>query len=158
MIRIFTLALSAFAILFSVGVHAAEKFPFENEINARKSFMQVNKFNLMLLGSMVKGVRDYDADLAKATAANMHLAAQMNNAGMWPKGSDNSSSELKEHTDALIDAWRDYETLAQKQKAWLDATDSLAENAGNGIDALKKSLGAVGKSCKGCHDDFKQQK
>jgi len=34
----------------------------------------------------------------------------------------------------------------------------MAENAGNGLEALQSSIGDVGKSCKGCHDDYRAKK
>ncbi|TQV71395.1 cytochrome c [Aliikangiella marina] len=152
-----SLAVAA-TVLVSGGLQAEEKYPFKNEIEARKHFMQVTRFNLSVLGAMVKGNREYNAELAAAAANNMHALAKMDNSLMWPKGSDNAVDGLKAHTDALPDAWSDFDGYMEKHKAWLDATKNLAASAGKSKDDLRKTLGAVGKSCKGCHDDFKQQK
>jgi len=34
----------------------------------------------------------------------------------------------------------------------------LAAEAGNGLDALRAAIGDVGKSCKGCHDEYRAKK
>ena len=151
-------AIALATVILSSGLYAAEKYPHQNEIEARKASMQVNKFHLVLLSAMVRGTREYDAAIAEAAAKNMYASTQMNNIAMWPKGSDNSSAELKPHTDALLVGWTESDKLMEKHKAWQDAAANLAANAGKGKDALKSVIGAVGKSCKGCHDDFKQQK
>jgi cytochrome c556 len=36
-----------------------------------------------------------------------------------------------------------------------DASAALASVAGEGLDALRSKIGDVGKSCKGCHDNFR---
>lgn len=151
-------AVTGVIIVMSSNVLAKEKYPFKNEIEARQSLMQLTRFNLSVLGAMVKGEREYDPELAAATAQNMKALAKMDNMAMWPKGSDNAADGLKEHTDALPAVFIDHEALMMKQEAWVDASTLLAANAGKGKDELRKVLGAVGKSCKGCHDDFKQKK
>jgi cytochrome c556 len=42
-------------------------------------------------GAMAKGEIPYDADIARAAAANLHAALSMKNPTMWPKGSGNDA-------------------------------------------------------------------
>lgn len=73
-------------------------------------------------------------------------------------GSDLTNKDLTVKTAAKVDAWTTYPKVTEKHKAWLEASAKLAQVAGNGLDALKPAVGAVGKSCKGCHDDFRKKK
>jgi len=45
--------------------------------------------------------------------------------------------------------------VGEKGQALADASAALAEVAGDGLDALRSKVGAVGQACKGCHDDFR---
>ena len=98
---------------------------------------------------------DYDAEAAATYAGNLKAAAMMNNGAMWPEGTDNES--YAGETRALPSIWKTYPEVAEANKAWKDATNALAEVAGNGLDALRSKIGDVGEGCKGCHDDFRAE-
>ncbi len=153
------LATAAAVITVSIGTTFAQsdKGPFHAEITARKSVMQVAKFNIGILGAMAKGKRDYDAQLAANSAYNLHLAALMQNGAMWPKGSDTSNAALKIKTTAKPEIWDNFPQVGKHHKAWTESSEKLSKVAGNGLDALRGAIGPVGKSCKGCHDDFRQK-
>ena len=129
----------------------------EKAVEARQGFMKVVAFNLGPLGAMAKGEMDYDAELAATNAANMVVLSNMNNGAMWPAGSDNAALG-EDKTRALPAAWTADSKVGEKHKAWIDASAELAAAAGNGLDALKPAVAAVGKSCGGCHDDYRAEK
>ena len=129
----------------------------EKAVKARKGFMQVVSFNLGPLGAMAKGEMDYDAELAANNAKNLHALAVMNNGAMWPEGSDNAALG-EDKTRALPAAWAGDSKVMDKHMAWVDASAKLVEVAGNGLDALKPAVAEVGKSCGGCHDDYRAEK
>ena len=126
----------------------------EKAIKARQGLMQVYSFNLGMLSAMAKGEADYDAELAAVAATNLNVAASMNTGAMWPQGSSNEDHK----TRALPEIWSTYPKVAESGKALADSSAALAAVAGDGLDALKGSIGDVGKSCKGCHDDFRAKK
>ncbi len=154
------IALTCTAVVLASGltVAFAADGPFTKEIKARQGLMQVAGFNLGVLAAMAKGKRDYDAKIAAGAARNVHMAAMMDDSLLWPKGSDLTNKELTIKTAAKTEAWTTYPEVVDKHKAWTEAAAKLADVAGNGLDALKPAVGAVGKSCKGCHDDFRQKK
>jgi len=144
--------------LLSTTAHAHKSNtdkPFEAEIEARHSFMHVVQYNMGILGAMAKGKRDYDPTLASAIAKNIQAAALMSNDSMWPKGSDNGQHALAEETKALPAIWEKYDVFNEKQKDWENASQILVDNAGKSLADLRKGMGAVGKTCKGCHKGFK---
>ncbi len=82
----------------------------------------------------------------------------MKNSPMWPKGSGLDNAMLADKTAAKPEIWSTFPKVSEKHKVWTESTEALVKVAGNGVDALKTGLGPVGKSCKGCHDDFRQKK
>ena len=126
----------------------------EKAIKARQGLMQVYSFNLGLLSAMAKGEADYDAEVAALAATNLSTVAGMNTGAMWPQGSSNEDHE----TRALPEIWSTFPKVAEKGQALADSSAALASVAGDGLDALKGGICDVGKSCKGCHDDFRAKK
>ncbi len=151
-----------FAALGVAAISAASTAVFadghlEKAVKARKGFMQVVAFNLGPLGAMAKGEMDYDPDLATTLAKNLEVLASMNTGAMWPAGSDNAALG-EDKTRALPAAWAADSKVMDAHGAWTKASADLAAAAGNGLDALKPAVGAVGKSCGGCHDDYRAEK
>jgi cytochrome c556 len=127
-----------------------------NAIKARQGEMQLRAFNVGPLFGMAKGKIDYDAGLAAKLAGNLKLMLDLDNGRAWAKGSDNE--HYKGKTTALPKIWTTYPEIADYGKKYVAAVNDLAAVAGNGADALKSKMGALGKSCKGCHDEFREKK
>jgi len=149
------LGAGAVAALLASPVSAQDKGQFDKQIKARKAVMQVYSFNLGLMGAMAKGDTEYDAQTAVNAAWNLNVAAMMKNGPMWPQGSGNDAVES---TRALPENWTSYPEAAKYSEDLVAASAELVKVAGNGLDAMKGAMGAVGKSCKGCHDDFRAKK
>lgn len=131
--------------------------PFKDQIDARQGLMQVYKFNLGILAAMAKGTVPYDAEAAKTAAGNLHLATQMKNGAMWPKGSGLDNPALAGKTSAKGEIWTSGK-IGDAGKALAMVSAKMADTAGNGLDALRAGVGEAGKACKGCHDDFRAKK
>ncbi len=125
-------------------------------VQARQATMDLYAFNLGILGAMAKGAVDYDADAAKAAATNLAALSSMNQMAMWPPGSDTDA--MGDATRALPAIWAADSKVFEAGMAMATATGALAEVAGDGLDALRGGIGAVGKSCGGCHDTYRQPK
>ena len=134
----------------------AAKDPNLKNIKARQGEMQLRSFNAGPLFGMAKGEVSYDAELASTLANNLLLITQIDNGRAWLKGTDNVA--YPEDTDALPEIWSTYPKVAEKGKDFVKAVKALAQDAGKGVDALKPRVAALGKSCKGCHDDFRKKK
>lgn len=149
------LAIGLGTLMLTSTTGADDHTPFAAEIKARQSVFQVYKYNMGLLGAMAKGETEYNAQVAVDAAWNLNAASMMKNGTMWPPGSDNSAVE---GTRALPEIWSTYPAIVEKGKALTDASTALVAVAGNGLDELRGAMGAVGKSCKGCHDDYRAKK
>ena len=75
--------LATVGIVLALGVAAQGGFaadePFAKEIKARKAVMQIQAFNLSILGAMAKGKMPYDAKMAQNAADNLNATANMKN-------------------------------------------------------------------------------
>ena len=154
MIKIFQIIIAT-AFLATSSWVLAEDDPILDAIKARKAYMQVVKWNAGPLFGMAKGKIDYDAGFATSLATNLQTLSQLDNGAMWPDGSDNVSYEGE--TRALPEIWSTYPKVAEANQAWADAVAALVPAAGSSLDELRDKIGAVGKGCKGCHDDFRAE-
>ena len=134
----------------------AGKDPKLNAIKARQGEMQLRAFNAGPLVAMAKGDIAYDAAMASKLAGNLKLLLDLDNGRAWMKGTDNEAYSGK--TTALPSIWTTYPEIGEYGKKYGSAVKDLAEVAGTSADALKSKIGALGKSCKGCHDEFREKK
>ena len=130
--------------------------PNEKAIEARKAVMKLQSWYAGPLFGMAKGDLEYDADMARAGAAALNTMATIKGDLMWPPGTDSGAYAGK--TRALPELWSTWPEAGNKAQALSDATAALSEVAGDGLDALRSKIGAVGKACKGCHDDFRAER
>jgi cytochrome c556 len=128
----------------------------EKAIKARQGEMQLRAFNAGPLFGMAKGQVEYDAELASKLAGNLKLLLDLDNGRAWAAGSHNEAYPGK--TTALPKIWDTYPEISEYGKKYAAAVNELAAVAGNGLDALKGATGDLGKSCKGCHDEFREKK
>ena len=138
------------------GVSFAAKDPMLKAIEARQGEMQLRSFNAGPLFGMAKGNIEYDAELAKQLAANLKLLLDLDMGRSWPQGSDNQAYPGK--TTSLPEIWTTYPEINEYGKRYAQAVNELAAVAGDGRDALRSKIPALGKSCKGCHDEFREKK
>lgn len=125
-------------------------------VKARQATMDLYAYNLGILGAMAKGAVDYNADAASAAAGNLAAIASTNQMSMWPQGSDTES--LGDATRALPAIWQEGSKIGEASMALKTASAALADAAGGGLDSLRGAIGDVGKSCGGCHDNYRQPK
>ena len=130
--------------------------PWEKMIKARKAEMRLQAFNVQPLFAMAKGKEEYDAELAAKLAGNLKLLLDFDNGRAWQKGSDNKA--YPGQTTALPTIWSTYPEIVEYFKRYNLAVNNVAKEAGNGLEALKGAIGPLGKTCKDCHDNFREQK
>lgn len=133
----------------------AAKDPKMKAIKARQGEMQLRAFNAGPLFAMAKGDIDYNAEMASKLAGNLKLMLDLDMGRAWMKGTDNEAYPGK--TTALPKIWTTYPEIGEYGKKYRSAVTDLAAVAGTGADALKSKIGALGKSCKGCHDEFREK-
>ncbi len=71
---------------------------------------------------------------------------------------DTRGAEIE--TGALDGIWEDWDDFAAKAALSAEKAEALEAAAADGADdpgAVMKAFGALGASCKGCHDEYRQQ-
>lgn len=135
----------------------AAKDPKLAAIKARQGEMQLRSFSAGPLFAMAKGKMPYDAAKAQSYANNLVKLLDIDIKRAWMKGTDNSVDDYSMETTALPDIWTTYPKIGKYGKKYKKAVKELAAVAGNGQKALKRKVGALGKACKGCHDEFREK-
>lgn len=146
-------ATSALAFVISAALPAVADRA-QDAIWARQGLMNLNSFNLGGLAAMAKGDVPYDAEAATVYAKNLNALSHLEILMLFPVDTDNQAMPGK--TRALKALWEDPAAVEAKVADWRKATEALAAEAGNGLDSVKAGLGALGKTCNGCHESFRQ--
>ncbi|MGB0936090.1 MAG: c-type cytochrome [Colwellia sp.] len=108
--------------------------------------------NMGTLGGMAKGKIPFDAKVIEQNATRINQISYM--ISDYTK-IDTSAYKVK--TDALDKVWSERDAYEQKVTDLTNASAKLMEVSTSGdVKAIKSAIGGVGKTCGGCHDDFKK--
>ncbi len=144
--------LSAAAVVaaFSTVVLAQEMKP-DRAIKYRQGIMQAQGWQLGVLGAMAKGNVPYNKEQAVRAATFVEQLSHMAWEGFVPV-SDSGDTKAKP------EIWKDKAKFDQLAKDMQAQTPKLIAAANSGdVAQLGPAVGAVGKACKACHDDFQKK-
>ncbi len=143
----YTSLLLAGLLATTATVQAADP---ENYIKYRQAVMKAIGGHMGATGQIVRGKVPEDAELALHAQALADLSADLTR--LFPEGSDFGETEAK----AAI--WEDPAKFEQAANTARDATAAFAAAVkGGDSDKIAAARKDVGKSCKGCHEDFRQK-
>ncbi|MCV2870017.1 cytochrome c [Defluviimonas sp. WL0002] len=123
------------------------------QIDARQGIMDYRALQMGVMGAMVKGEAEYNAEAAQKAADALLAAAALDMSMLWPAGSD---SDAVMESAALPAIWADGSDVGSKAMALVEAATALQGAAGGGIDALKAAFGPVGAACGSCHKAYRK--
>ncbi|MCL1627153.1 MULTISPECIES: c-type cytochrome [Roseinatronobacter] len=123
-------------------------------VAARQGQFKLYGHNLSVVGGMAQGRMEYDAAMAQTAADNLFHLTRHDQSRLWPEGTDSSS--LIE-TRAKAEIWENLDDFTAKFVALQEASVALQAAAGNGLDALRPAVGALGQSCGACHEDYREE-
>jgi len=119
-------------------------------IKYRQSAHFLLGWNIGPIGAMVKGERPFDAEEARMRALRLEQVAPMIAEG-YPPGSQAGAP-----TKARPEIWENMDDFRQKVADMEAATQKLvAATATGDVKQVGTALGAVGGTCKACHDQYK---
>lgn len=125
----------------------------ETATYARQGFMNLVSWEAGPLFAMAKGDMPYDAAMAKAHAERIKLLYQYPFPSLFLPGT--SKEDRPGKTRALPEIWKDQAGFEQKFSDEQARVAKLAEQAGNGQEALAAAVGELGKGCGACHKAFR---
>lgn len=141
---------AAVAALLAGGVSAQAK-P-EDSIAYRQGVYKIIGWNIGPMAAMMKGEKPYDKDTFAKHAANIAAVAPMALEGFGP-GTDKGAP-----TKAKAEIWSKMDDFKSKMAKMNEEATKLAAVAKTGTqDDIKKQFGAMGGSCKACHDDYRNK-
>jgi cytochrome c556 len=145
----FSVALAALAAAQPAAAQFAKP---EDAIEYRQSVMTVMGTHFGRLGAMVQGKVPFDA---KAAQANANIVLVMS---MLPFSAFGPGTDMGLNTKAKADIWKDPAKFQAAAKDMQDQVVKLdaAAKTGN-LDLIKAAFGDTAKSCKGCHDNFREK-
>lgn len=143
-------AVVALALGVTAGTVLAQAKP-EVLVKQRQSAMTLIGKYWGPLGGMAQGKVPYNAEVVQRNAAYLEALAKM----PWD-GFDPATKDVK--SAALPEVYSNQAKFKEAADRLQNETAKLAQMSKSGDEnAIKAQLGAVGKSCGGCHNDFRQK-
>lgn len=118
-------------------------------VEYRESVMEAIGGHTGALKQLITGKVDF-ADDARTHVLGIEALSKMVD-HLFPAGSD------KGETDALPAIWEKPAEFKKAVEAFQLAAADLAKQADAAPSAMAPAFGALVKTCKGCHDDFKKK-
>ncbi|TDB05494.1 c-type cytochrome [Halomonas marinisediminis] len=153
-----------FRPLIALGLSATLALPIvaqaaepEDAIHYRQSALSVMGWQMGPMGAMAKGDMEYDEEAFATRANNLAAVAHLPWEGFM-EGTLRGDGHGVE-TGALAKIGDDWAGFEERQKTFEQEAATLAQMVkdGEAFSALRAQVGAVGKSCKGCHDDYRAE-
>jgi cytochrome c556 len=136
-----------------VSLPAAAQFQKpEDAVKYRQSAMFVMANHFGRIGAMVNNRAPYDAAAATMNAEIVATISRL----PWAGFVDGTAGSTKGSSSPKI--WSERAKFDEGARKMQDeVTKLVAATRTNSLDQIKTAFGAVGQTCKACHDDFRNQ-
>jgi cytochrome c556 len=129
----------------------AERDQAENALEYRQGVFNAMAWSFGPMAAMVKNKMPYDAALFTKHAERVAFLAHLPLEGFIP------DSRVGD-TTAKQDVWDNADDFKAKMDTMIEESAKLAKVAqGGDLNAIRPQFGAVGNSCKSCHDDYRTE-
>ena len=147
---------SVMAVAIASGSVTAQQAVSEKQasdaLEFRQSIFKLVKSNVGVLGGMARGKVAFDAALVEKNATRITQLSKM-----VPDYFAINTSNYDLDTEALAKIWDNMDDFNSKAENLYVASMALQDAAKTGQEAAtKKAIGGLFKTCKSCHDEYKQ--
>jgi len=147
------IVLAASLSLLATGLQADDIKP-EKAIEYRQSVYNVMGWHFKTMGAMVKGEMPFNKEVFAKKAEIVAFMSPLPGEG-FIKGT--SSTDIPESKAKAI-LWEKMDDVKAKSQDSQKETKALAEIAKAGDEkAIKEQFGKTAKTCKACHDDYREE-
>jgi len=149
------LLLTGFAFALGAGLSqtAISQVKPEILVKQRQAAMTLQGKYMGPLGAMAQGKAPYNADTVAFNAAMLDALSRMPWDGFAP-----ASKDATVKTAALPAIWSEPAKFQEAQDNFQKAVGALVAVSRGGDEAAQKAaIGAVGKACGGCHQNFREK-
>lgn len=123
-------------------------------VDVRQSVLKLVRANFGPLVGVMRGEVPYEADTVEKHSLRITQLIRM-----MPDAFEADTRGSGVETEALDRIWEDKAAFNEKLHNAIMAADALLAAAQTGDEAaVKPAIGALGKTCGGCHDDFREDK
>jgi cytochrome c556 len=158
--RVSKLGLAAMCSVAAISVVIAQGGPppspqqrADNAVKVRQSLFEVQNFAFQQSIAMLRGAAPFNAQTAETTAKRVEMTTSM-----IPDVFKFDTRMYKVNTKARDDIWANMADFQQKAQAANMAAQNLEMVAMSGDAGMTKAaIGALGKACGNCHDQFKNK-
>ncbi|MBI2313069.1 MAG: cytochrome c [Betaproteobacteria bacterium] len=157
--RLAKIGLAAALVAGVSSVAMAQAKP-EEAIRARQAIMRVVALNFGPMGKMGAGEIPFNRDAFAAYATRLEAVVTMNPQNFFVPGTDQpvAGAKIANFTDARPEIWQSPEKFKSAMEKMQQEVGKLARAARTGDEkTMKVQAGEVGKTCKGCHDDYRSK-
>ena len=141
------IAVACAAALAACGAALAQQKP-EDAIKYRQSALFIVGQNFGPLAAMAQGKIPYDKDAAVRYAEIAAFVMKL------PWNSFGPGTDTGGNTKAKPGIWQNLDDFQAKRDKMLAEIEKLPAAAAD-LDSLKAQVGATGKACKACHDEYR---
>lgn len=103
------------------------------------------------LGGMAQGRVPFDAKVVQRNADYLGTLSKM----PWDGFDPSTKGEKTRALPAVYDKSGEFKQAAERMQSEIEKLQSVAK--GGDETSIKSQIGAVGKSCAGCHDNFREK-
>lgn len=122
-------------------------------VAARHAQMQMISYHTGVLGAIAKGEMEYSSEMVDAAATNLRDLAKLNGATMWLPGTEQGAVD---GSRAKAEMWTNFPDVIEKITDLANAADAMIGAADQA--AVGAAMGAIGGSCKACHEKYRGPK
>ncbi len=146
------LAATLGAVLLGGSLASAHFNDKEPNQSYRQSYFTMVAMNFGPLVAMAKGEMPFDAGMAQGFANDLAGISELNLKRGFAPGSEQGKTRAKPQI------WSNMDDFESKLMDFQNATAQLKTVAAGGdANAIAMQTGAVGKTCKACHDEYKSK-
>ncbi|WP_448564730.1 c-type cytochrome [Thalassotalea ganghwensis] len=149
----FTIATAIAASSMSVAAQTAKsEKQAQKATELRQAIFKILGANMGPLGGMARGKVPFDAEKVAVNAERINQISKM-----VVDYTTTDTSSFNVSTEALDKVWQDRSAFEKRAQDLTIASANLQKVASSGDEAaIKEAIAGVGKTCGGCHDDFKK--
>jgi cytochrome c556 len=151
--KVWSAGLSLAVVVGYVASALAQAKP-EVLIKQRQAVMTLQGKYFGPLAAMAQGKAPYNKDIVVRNAEYLSVLDKM----PWDGFAESTKDEKSVKTAALPTIWKDSDKFKQAQENLQGEVSKLVHASKTGDEAaVKAQIGAVGKSCAACHQDFREK-
>ncbi len=147
-----TLALGL-GLVTSASFAASHASVTNKAVAARHAQMQMLAYHTGILGSIAKGEMEYNSAMVDAAATNLRDLAKLDGTTMWLPGTEQGAVD---GSRAKAEMWSNFPDVIAKVTDLANAADAMIGAADQA--AVGAAMGAIGGSCKACHEAYRGPK